>query len=374
MSDELTNSEKTRYSRHLSLPQVGLEGQLKLTKSSILVVGAGGLGSPSLLYLAAAGIGHIGVIDDDVIDITNLQRQVIHNTSSVGEAKVNSAKRRLLELNPDISVTTFQSRLGIDNALDIISKFDIIIDGTDNFQTRYLINDACEILGKPWIFGSIHQFEGQVSTFNLSHGTNYRDIFPETPPAGFAPNCSEAGVLGVLPGIIGSIQATEAIKLVLDIGQPLSCKLLVFDALTMSSRILNFKANTSRVLISELSLEDEYCMSENTNEILEILPADYIARKKQGWNPFLLDVRREDEELIATINGTDLRICHVEIPSRYRELPLDRDLVIYCRSGVRSAAVQRFLSDSQWPHNNIYNLVGGILNWSNTVDPSIRKY
>ena len=214
----MTAGGGSRYARHLTLPEVGPEGQLVLQEASVLVVGAGGLGSPALLYLAAAGIGRIGLIDDDTVDVTNLQRQILHSTSEVGESKAASAERRISDLNPEVTVEAIEGRLDTTNALDIIGRYDILIDGTDNFETRYLIGDACEILGKPWVFGSIHRFEGQVATFNLDGGPNYRDLFPEPPEDGLAPNCAEAGVLGVLPGIVGSIQATEAIKAILRIG------------------------------------------------------------------------------------------------------------------------------------------------------------
>lgn len=374
MNEPLSDSEKVRYARHLTLPHVGVKGQQKLKNSSILVVGAGGLGSPSLLYLAAAGIGKIGIIDDDIVEITNLQRQVIHGTNRLGFSKVLSAKERLLDLNPEISITTFNSRINMGNALHIINQFDIIIDGTDNFTTRYLINDACEILGKPWIFGSIHQFEGQVSVFNLEKGLNYRDLFPEMPPIELAPNCAEAGVLGVLPGIIGSIQSTEAIKIILEIGDILSGKLLVFNALNMSSRILKFNANVSRPLVTELSPEAEYCMSNEENNALEITPLEFKNKKENGWKPFLLDVRRADEELIASISGTNLRIEHSNVSDRFSEIPKNVDLVIYCRSGVRSAAIQRLLFKSGWGKNAVFNLKGGILSWSDTIDSNVKKY
>ena len=369
----LTNDEKARYARHLLLPQVGEVGQKKIKSSSVLVVGAGGLGSPVLLYLAAAGIGRIGIIDDDKVDITNLQRQIIHSTSSVGELKVESAKRRINQINPEIVIEIFDERLNIENAEKIIDKFDIVVDGTDNFSTRYTISDCCEILDKPWVFGSIHRFEGQVSVFNLNGSPNYRDLFPKPPPLELAPNCAEAGVLGILPGIIGSIQASEAIKLILDIGDPLSGKLFLFNALSMSSRVLKYDANVSRNLISELSLESEYCTSNSSLNSGEINPIDYIDRINNGWKPFLLDVRRENEELISQIDNTNLRINHTEIPNRLQEIPSDRDLVIYCRSGVRSAVVQRVLIESG-RKNIILNLKGGILNWSDTVDSNVKKY
>ncbi|MFL2533142.1 MAG: molybdopterin-synthase adenylyltransferase MoeB [Candidatus Thalassarchaeum sp.] len=376
MSDE----QSARYARHLALPEVGPEGQKLLTEASILVVGAGGLGSPALLYLAAAGIGKIGIIDDDSVDLSNLQRQILHSTSAVGEAKVVSAKRRLSDLNPEITIEAYEERLGVGNALDLIDEFDIVIDGSDNFSTRYLINDACEILGKPWVFGSIHRFEGQVTTFNLDGGPNYRDLFPETPPMELAPNCAEAGVLGVLPGIIGSIQATEAIKIILGVGEPLSGRLLVIDALDMRMRSLSYSPNPSRATVTELSDYTIECSNPaNTDggarrEMLEINPVDYIERVKQGWSPFLLDVRRMDEERIVSLEGTSLRIQHNLVPQRVEEIPRDRDVVIYCRTGGRSAAVARFLIGSRSPEGHVYNLTGGIHKWSDTVDSSIIKY
>ena len=376
MSDE----QSARYARHLALPEVGPVGQKLLTEASILVVGAGGLGSPALLYLAAAGIGKIGVIDDDSVDLSNLQRQILHSTSAVGEAKVVSAKRRLSDLNPEITIEAYEERLGVDNALDLIGDFDLVIDGSDNFSTRYLINDACEILGKPWVFGSIHRFEGQVTTFNLDGGPNYRDLFPEAPPTELAPNCAEAGVLGVLPGIIGSIQATEAIKIILGVGEPLSGRLLVIDALDMRMRSLSYSPNPSRATVTELSDYTIECSNPaNTDEgarreMLEINPVDYIERVKQGWSPFLLDVRRMDEERIVSLEGTSLRIQHNLVPQRVEEIPRDRDVVIYCRTGGRSAAVARFLIGSRSPEGHVYNLTGGIHKWSDTVDSSIIKY
>ena len=376
MSDE----QSARYARHLTLPEVGPEGQKLLTEASILVVGAGGLGSPALLYLAAAGIGKIGIIDDDSVDLSNLQRQVLHSTSAVGEAKVISAKRRLSDLNPEVTIETYEERLGVDNALNLIGDFDLVIDGSDNFSTRYLINDACEILGKPWVFGSIHRFEGQVTTFNLDGGANYRDLFPETPPMELAPNCAEAGVLGVLPGIIGSIQATEAIKIVLGVGESLSDRLLVIDALGMKMRSLSYSSNPNRATVTELSDYAMECSNpaiadeDPQHEMLEISPVNYIERIGKGWSPFLLDVRRVDEERIVSLEGTSLRIQHNLVPQRVEEIPRDRDVVIYCRTGSRSAAVARFLIDSRSHEGHVYNLTGGVHKWSDTVDSSIIKY
>ena len=376
VSDEVS----ARYARHLALPEVGPGGQRLLTEGSILVVGAGGLGSPALLYLAAAGIGRIGIIDDDSVDLSNLQRQVLHSTSSVGEAKVVSAERRLSDLNPEVTIEAYETRLGVDNALDLIGGFDLVIDGSDNFSTRYLISDACEILGKPWVFGSIHRFEGQVTTFNLDGGPNYRDLFPKAPPMELAPNCAEAGVLGVLPGIVGSIQATEAIKIILGVGEPLSGRLLVIDALGMRMRSLSYSHDLSRAAVSALSDYAIECsnpanaIEEPQREMLEINPVDYIERVRQGWSPFLLDVRRMDEERIVSLEGTSLRIQHNLVPQRVEEVPRDRDVVIYCRTGGRSAAVARFLIDSGSPEGYVYNLTGGIHKWSDTVDSSIIKY
>ena len=374
----MTAGGGSRYARHLVLPEVGPEGQLMLQEASVLVVGAGGLGSPALLYLAAAGIGRIGLIDDDTVDVTNLQRQILHSTSEVGESKAASAERRIADLNPDVTVEAIEGRLDSTNALEIISRYDIVIDGTDNFETRYLIGDACEILGKPWVFGSIHRFEGQVATFNLDGGPNYRDLFPEPPEDGLAPNCAEAGVLGVLPGIVGSIQATEAIKAILRIGDSLNGKLLVIDALSMDFRTLGFSKDKSREVVTELKQETvESCSSDvdsPSEMMLVISPAEFVKRRDSGWDVFLFDVRRSEEEAIATLSGTALRIEHNQVPMRMAEIPLVRDIVVYCRTGVRSAAVARYLVSSGLAKGEVYNLRGGIHEWSDTVNSNIIKY
>ncbi|DAC36579.1 MAG TPA: molybdopterin-synthase adenylyltransferase MoeB [Candidatus Poseidoniales archaeon] len=374
----MTAGGGSRYARHLTLPEVGPEGQLVLQEASVLVVGAGGLGSPALLYLAAAGIGRIGLIDDDTVDVTNLQRQILHSTSEVGESKAASAERRISDLNPEVTVEAIEGRLDTTNALDIIGRYDILIDGTDNFETRYLIGDACEILGKPWVFGSIHRFEGQVATFNLDGGPNYRDLFPEPPEDGLAPNCAEAGVLGVLPGIVGSIQATEAIKAILRIGDSLNGKLLVIDALSMDFRTLGFSKDKSREVVTELKQETvESCSSDvdsPSEMMLVISPAEFVKRRDSGWDVFLFDVRRSEEEAIATLSGTALRIEHNQVPMRMAEIPLDRDIVVYCRTGVRSAAVARYLVSSGLAKGEVYNLRGGIHEWSDTVNSNIIKY
>lgn len=381
----LTNDEKARYARHLILPQVGELGQKKIKSSSVLVVGAGGLGSPVLLYLAAAGIGRIGIIDDDKVDITNLQRQIIHSTSSVGELKVESAKRRINQINPEIIIEIFDERLNIVNAEKIIDKFDIVVDGTDNFSTRYTISDCCEILDKPWVFGSIHRFEGQVSVFNLNGSPNYRDLFPKAPPPELAPNCAEAGVLGVLPGIIGSFQANEVLKIILGIEGTLDSELLLIDTISMNIRKLRYSANKEREKVTELSEEKISCSlgieeeesldaSDREENMKEISPLEYVKKVNNGWKPFFLDVRREAEEKIVTLPETDLRINHTEVPSRLDEIPNDRDIVIYCRSGARSAMVANFLKMSGNYSNEIYNLSGGIHLWASTVDSSVPKY
>ena len=381
----LTNDEKARYARHLILPQVGELGQKKIKSSSVLVVGAGGLGSPVLLYLAAAGIGRIGIIDDDKVDITNLQRQIIHSTSSVGELKVESAKRRINQINPEIIIEIFDERLNIVNAEKIIDKFDIVVDGTDNFSTRYTISDCCEILDKPWVFGSIHRFEGQVSVFNLNGSPNYRDLFPKAPPPELAPNCAEAGVLGVLPGIIGSFQANEVLKIILGIDGTLDSELLLSDTISMNIRKLRYSANKEREKVTELSEEKISCSlgieeeesldaSDREENMKEISPLEYVKKVNNGWKPFFLDVRREAEEKIVTLPETDLRINHTEVPSRLDEIPNDRDIVIYCRSGARSAMVANFLKMSGNYPNEIYNLSGGIHLWASTVDSSVPKY
>ena len=381
----LTNDEKARYARHLILPQVGEAGQKKIKSASVLVVGAGGLGSPVLMYLAAAGIGKIGIIDDDKVDMTNLQRQIIHSTSSIGELKTESAKRRIKQINPEIIVDIFGTRLTIENAKEIIGGYDIIVDGTDNFATRYTISDCCEILGKPWVFGSIHRFEGQVSVFNLNGSPNYRDLFPKAPPPELAPNCAEAGVLGVLPGIIGSFQANEVLKIVLEMDGILDSELLLIDTQTMNIRKLRYNSNKEREKVTELSEEAISCalgldeeqsldVSSTKQNMKEISPLEYVDKVKNGWKPFFLDVRREEEEKIVTLPNTNLRISHTEVPSRLQEIPEDQDIVIYCRSGARSAMVANFLKMSGDYSMEVYNLSGGIHLWSSTVDSSIPRY
>lgn len=380
--EQLSPNERARYARHIILPDVGEDGQKALRNSSVMVIGAGGLGSPALLYLAAAGIGRIGIIDDDEVDISNLQRQIIHSTSDLGSLKSDSARRRILELNPEVDVVNHNTRFNVGNSIQLLTGWDVVIDGSDNFPTRYTISDACEILGTPWVFGSIHRFEGQVSVFNYNNGPNYRDLFSSAPSPEIAPNCAEAGVLGVLPGIIGTMQASEAIKVLLGIGKPLSGQLLVIDVKTMTTRLLSYTKDTERKPISEMSEQlvmaacksTTYPVDHTASDTLQISPIDFVNKRAQGWNPFLLDVRRADEEAITSLQGTNLRIMHLEVPSKMQELPRDNDIVVYCRTGVRSEAVVRFLSDNGWSKQKVYNLLGGIHLWSDTIDPLIIKY
>lgn len=384
MGEELSATERARYARHLMLPEMGEDGQMRLRDSSVMVIGAGGLGSPALLYLAAAGVGRIGIIDDDRVDITNLQRQVVHATSSVGELKVESAAARLEELNPEIEVVQHEVRLSVANALELLSNYDVVIDGTDNFPTRYTVSDACEILGIPWVFGSIHRFEGQVSVFNVDGGPNYRDLFPTAPPPELAPNCAEAGVLGVLPGIVGSIQAAEALKLILGVGEPLAGQLLAIDAKTMRMRTLSYQRDASRETVTEMSEElvmaacasnvDEPEPELAPGQVMKITPAEFVERRDSGWNPFLLDVRREVEESIVSLPGTNLRITHIAVPSRAAEIPQDRDVVVYCRSGGRSDAVARWMGQAGWERARVWNMVGGLHLWADQVDSAVPKY
>ena len=295
VKDQLSPNERARYARHIILPDVGEDGQKALRQSSVMVIGAGGLGSPALLYLAAAGIGKIGIIDDDEVDISNLQRQIIHSTSDIGSLKSDSAIRSISELNPGVDVVGFNTRLNARNSLQLLAGWDVVIDGSDNFPTRYTISDACEILGTPWIFGSIHRFQGQISVFNYNNGPNYRDLFPSSPSPELAPNCAEAGVLGVLPGIIGTMQASEAIKILLGIGKSLSGQLMVIDLKTMTTRLLTYGKDTTRKPITEMSEELVMAACETTrhpaeptsSNTLQISPIDFVNKRAQGWKPFL---------------------------------------------------------------------------------------
>ncbi|MBT4058989.1 MAG: molybdopterin-synthase adenylyltransferase MoeB [Euryarchaeota archaeon] len=384
MSD-LTAEERGRYARHLILPDVGIEGQQKLKSASICVIGAGGLGSPALLYLAAAGIGRIGIVDDDLVDLTNLQRQIIHSNAAIGEAKAESAARRITELNPEVDVEIHNCRLGIENALEILADYDIILDGVDNIPTRYIISDACEILGKPWVYGSIFRFEGQISLFNHLGGANYRDLFPNPPPPEAVPSCAEAGVLGVLPGVIGSIQATEALKVILEIGESLSNKLLIYDAKNLDFKTLKIGDLPAREPVTKLTLLEAYCeakpdtvseprtIATENGELGSIQCDEYLTKREEGWTPFLLDIRNAMEAEIVTLPNTDARIDLMALMGRIHELPKDRDIVVYCRSGARSLSAAKAIKMAGFP-NAVLNLTGGIHSWSDLVDSSVPKY
>ncbi len=380
---QLGKDEILRYSRHLIMPEVGMEGQLKLKRAKVLCIGAGGLGSPLALYLGAAGVGKLGLVDFNVVDFTNLQRQVIHGTSDVGRAKLDSARDTLLEINPNVEIETFPTRLSSGNALDIFGEYDIIADGTDNFPTRYLVNDACVLLGKPNVYASIFRFEGQASIFYAEQGPCYRCLYPEPPPPGLVPSCAEGGVLGVLPGIMGCIQAMEAIKLILGRGEPLIGRLLLFDALGMKFRELRLRKNpdcpicgTNRT-ITKLMDYEQFCGIRGEEHIPvqtgipEITPAE-VKKKMDAHEPFvLIDVREPHEYQICRIPGSKL-IPLGEVPKRMSELNSADEFVVHCRSGMRSAKAVDFLMKSGF--RKIHNLKGGILAWSDQVDPSVPKY
>ena len=382
----LTNDEVQRYSRHLIMPEVGVEGQLKLKAGSVLCIGAGGLGSPAALYLAAAGVGRIGIVDFDVVDFSNLQRQIIHGTPDVGRSKLASAKDRLLGLNPLIEIDTYETALSSKNALDLFKPYDIILDGTDNFPTRYLVNDACVILGKPNTYGSIFRFEGQASVFATKNGPCYRCLYPEPPPPGLVPSCAEGGVLGVLPGIIGTIQATEAVKLIMGIGEPLIGRFLIYDALRMKFRELKLKKDPdcpvcgTHPTVTALIDYEQFCgvtpeteptMSAQDNNETEI-DVKELKRKMDAKEDFyLLDVREPNEFKIGRIPGSTL-IPLGEVPQRYQEIPQDKEIVVHCKMGGRSAKAAAFLR--QQGFKSVKNLKGGILDWADKIDPSVPKY
>jgi adenylyltransferase/sulfurtransferase len=387
----LVDIDVQRYARHITLPQVGLEGQRLLCQSSVLVIGAGGLGSPVLLYLAAAGIGHIGIVDDDTVDLSNLQRQVIHSTSAVGQPKVESARNRLLELNPDLKISTFEIRLSPEHIESVFAEgWDVVIDGTDNLPTRYLIDDACFLNDTPWVYGSIYRFEGQVSVFNFNKSPSYRDLFSEAPPPQSVPSCEQGGVLGVLPGVIGSLQANEAIKIILGLGEVLSGRLLIYDAEMMTFDTLRYSHNPERQVITDLSLstamfdDEAWCMrvtrksdiDEGETSALEamfnsISMTDFVERRKTGWKPFLLDVRSEGEFQQAHVVSTDLQITHESVLSMVDSIPNDRDLLIFCRSGMRSQMAAMFLMRAGYDGSSLYNLEGGIISWQSIAPEEI---
>ena len=384
----LNNAEISRYSRHLILPEFGMDGQRKLKQSSVLLIGTGGLGSPLALYLAAAGVGHIGLVDFDVVDESNLQRQIIHGTSTIGVAKTESAKRRLNDLNPHIEITTYETQITAANALDLMRPYDVIVDGTDNFPTRYLTNDAAVMLGKPNVYGSIFRFEGQVTVFHpAAGGPCYRCLYPAPPPPGLVPSCAEGGVLGVLPGIVGTMQATEVIKLITGIGETLIGRLVLYDALTMRFRELKLRRNPDcpvcgdNPTITELIDYEAFCgimpiqpkaQEQVMNKQYEITPKEVAMLLEQPNRPFILDVRNEYEAEIATLPVTDKLIPVDELHARISELDPNVEMIVYCRSGGRSARAVDMLRAAGF--TKIKNMVGGTLRWADDVDQTMAKY
>lgn len=381
---QLTKDDYERYSRHLILPEVGLEGQKRLKAASVLCIGTGGLGSPLLLYLAAAGIGRIGIVDFDVVDTSNLQRQVIHGTSWVGKPKIESAKNRIHEINPYCQVDLYETRLSSENALDIIRPYDIVVDGTDNFPTRYLVNDACVLLNKPNVYGSIFRFEGQATVFNYEGGPNYRDLYPEPPPPGMVPSCAEGGVLGILPGIIGLIQATETVKIIIKQGNTLSGRLMLYNALDMKFRELKLRPNPIRPVIEKLIDYEQFCgipqakaeEAKQQMEMSEMTVQELKALLDSGAKDFvLLDVRNPHEYEIAKIPGSVL----VPLPdiengdgvAKVKEILNGHRLIAHCKMGGRSAKALGILKEAGIDGTNVK---GGINAWSKEVDPSVPEY
>ena len=379
---KLSKEEVQRYSRHLIMPEVGMEGQLKLKRARVLTIGTGGLGAPLGLYLAAAGVGHLGLVDFDVVDSSNLQRQVTFTTADVGKPKSEAAKARLSALNPAIEIVSYETRLTSDNALELFRDYDIIVDGTDNFPTRFLVNDACVLLGKPNVYGSIFRFEGQATVFGYPGGPCYRCLYPEPPPPGLVPSCAEGGVLGVLPGIVGSIQAMETIKLILGTGEPLVGRLLLFDALAMRFRELKLKRNPDCPMcgdhrtMTKLIDYEEFCGIRGeeapamTDGIPEITATELKRRQDRGEKLFILDVREPHEYQICNLNGKLIPLG--ELPRRVNELDSSVEMVVHCRSGKRSADAIHFLQTAGF--KKLWNLKGGVLAWADEVDPRMPKY
>jgi molybdopterin/thiamine biosynthesis adenylyltransferase/rhodanese-related sulfurtransferase len=379
----LSNEEIRRYSRHLIMPEVGMAGQRRLKEGSVLLIGAGGLGSPLALYLAAAGVGHIGLVDFDLVDESNLQRQIVHGTSTLGVSKAQSAKARLHDLNPAVEVTTYETQITSANAFELMRPYDVVVDGTDNFPTRYLTNDAAVMLGKPNIYGSIFRFEGQATVFSPKDGGPcYRCLYPEPPPPGLVPSCAEGGVLGVLPGVIGTIQATEAIKLLTGIGENLIGRLMLYDALAMRFRELKLRRDPDcpvcgeHPTVTELIDYEQFCgiMPEvqTLSNQYEITPSELASWLERPDRPYLLDVRNPYEVEIASIPGTSQVIPVDQLPERLSELDSAQELVVYCRSGARSGRAVELLKSAGF--RRVKNLTGGILRWADDVDPSVAKY
>jgi sulfur-carrier protein adenylyltransferase/sulfurtransferase len=377
----LSNDEILRYSRHLIMPEVGTEGQLKIKAAKVLCIGAGGLGSPLALYLGAAGVGTLGIVDFDVVDYTNLQRQIIHSTVDVGRKKLDSAADKLKAINPFINIRKFDTRLSSGNAIELFKEFDIIADGTDNFPTRYLVNDACVITGKPNVYGSIFRFEGQASIFATEGGPCYRCLYPEPPPPGLVPSCAEGGVLGILPGLVGVIQATEVIKLILGIGDPLIGRLLLIDALGMSFRQLKLRKNPDcpvcgkNPTITELIDYEQFCGIRGEEAPVETVGGEMEVeelkrRLEAGDDIYVLDVREPHEYQIANIGGHLIPLG--DLPNRVNELDSSREIVAHCKMGGRSAKAVTFLRQAGF--KKVYNLAGGITAWAERIDPKMPKY
>ena len=382
---ELSQSEIARYGRHLILPEIGWEGQRRLKAARVLLVGAGGLGSPAALYLAAAGVGTIGLVDFDVVDATNLQRQILYGTKDVGRPKTEAARERLSDLNPHVDVVVHAERLTSENALEVLAPYDIVVDGTDNFPTRYLVNDACVLLGKPYVYGSIFRFEGQISVFDAASGGCYRCIFREPPPPGLVPSCAEAGVLGVLPGVVGSVQALEALKLITGAGEPLVGRLLLFDALAMTWRELKLRRNPAcpacgeNPTVTGLIDYEEFCgmrpepTHAHGNGTPEISATELKQRLDRGDALTLIDVREPFEWEIGNLGTYGARLIPMrEVAERQAEIDASGEVVVYCRSGNRSGRVVNALMEAGY--TRVWNLAGGILGWADAVDPSIPKY
>ena len=378
----LSNEEILRYSRHLIMPEVGMDGQLKLKQAKVLCIGTGGLGAPLGLYLAAAGVGRIGLVDFDTVDMTNLQRQILFSSDDVGRPKIEAAAGRLRGLNPDIQIDQYETRLTSENALELFKDYDIIVDGTDNFPTRYLVNDACVLLKKPNVYGSIFRFEGQITIFGVPDGPCYRCLYPEPPPPGLVPSCAEGGVLGVLPGIVGAIQAAEALKLIIGKGEPLVGRLLLFDALAMRFRELKLRKNPdcpvcgAHPTVTKLIDYAEFCGIRGEEapapqvNVPEITPRELKARLDRGDDIFILDVREPHEYQICNLGGYLLPLG--DLSRRVNELDSSREIVAHCRSGKRSAEATEFLRKAGF--RKVLNLKGGILAWSDEVDPTVPKY
>ena len=378
----LSNDEILRYSRHLIMPEVGMEGQLKLKAARVLCIGAGGLGSPLALYLAAAGVGTLGIVDFDVVDYTNLQRQIIHSTADVGRKKLDSAAEKLKAINPFLNIEKFDTRLTSENALELFREYDIIADGTDNFPTRYLVNDACVLTGKPNVYGSIFRFEGQASVFATKEGPCYRCLYPEPPPPGLVPSCAEGGVLGILPGLVGVIQATEVIKLILGKGEPLIGRLLLIDALDMRFRELKLRKNPDCPVcgthptdhqvdrLQRILRNSRRGEASGNDGVAEMQVEELKRRLDAGDDLFVLDVREPHEYQICNIGGHLIPLG--DLPKRVNELDSSQEIVAHCRSGVRSAKAVDFLRQAGF--KKVHNLAGGILAWADRVDPKMPKY